>query len=117
MSEAKFRRRLSNLLATMWASARLATRAGPHRRAVARGAAASRRLEQLLGGGIVDEAEQRPVGLEQGHADGELGDAIGEGAGAVDRVDHPDAAAAEPRTVVLGLLRQPAVAARRTGRP
>ena len=80
---------------------------GAHGRAVARGTLAADGLEQLVGGGVVDQPQQRPAILHQRHADGELGHAAGERLRAVDRVDHPDPPAGQPHRIVLGFLGEP----------
>ncbi len=87
----------------------LALVADPERRAVELRAVVAAGLEVLAGRRVEDRAEQRHALDQQRHADRELGPAGGERAGAVDRVDHPEPAAAVARAVVGALLRQPGV--------
>ena len=81
---------------------------------VEEGAFAADGVKELFRRRIEDDAEHgRPV-LDQRRRDRPFRHMAQKGVGAVDRIDHPHDAPLEPRGVVLGLLREPAI--RRPGR-
>ena len=85
------------------------------RHAVARRAAARARQEQFVGRRREQRGGHRPAVDHQRRRDRPILAAGDEGARAVDRIDHPDAARRKPRRIVLAFLRQPAVAGATAG--
>ena len=53
------------------------------------------------------DAQHRAVIFQQGHTDRPIRQARHEGARAIDGIDHPDMATAEPDMIIGGLFRQP----------
>jgi hypothetical protein len=86
--------------------------AGPGRggRAVQRDAGADGAEDRLAGRGVRDAAGNSLAVLDERDRHAPFGNAFDELAGAVERIDHPDAPCREPGGVVGGLLGQPAVA-------
>src|SRR6202007_668913 len=76
--------------------------------AVAPAALAARRGPELAAKRCGEHAEHGHAILDQGDGDAPSRPGAEEGAGAVDRVDHPEALALDPVAVVARLLGQPA---------
>ena len=74
---------------------------------------AARRPIHLALDGIVGDAEHRHSVFDQRDRDRELGNAVDELLGAVERIDDPHAPAFQAVVVVGGLFREPSVSGKR----
>src|SRR5881396_1516640 len=92
-----------------WSSERLASTSASGRRAVHRRALTAGGGVEAVRGRVVLDRDHRPAILHQRDAYAELRDVLEELLRAVERVDHPDAALAEPLGRIGGLLGEPAV--------
>ena len=84
--------------------------AGLRRLAVVSDARFARAEDEFVGGRIADAARDGNAVFDHRDRNAEFRNALHEFAGAIERIDHPDAALVEASEIVDGLFREPALA-------
>jgi hypothetical protein len=91
--------------------------AGVEPPAIQKGARANARFEDFPTNRIDDGGEDRDVVFDQGQRDHPIVAALNEGAGAVDRVDNPDAPGMQAIIMLAAFFGEPAITGARAFKP